>query len=562
MTLCQALAILLTSNRLPLAEVCLYMDQNLRLAIVEDNATARTNLRSHLLPAGRFDIHSFSNGNELRSAIRRASFDIIMIDYHLGQHKNGVECIHALTVSGHIRPSTGIFFLTGDRLPKTIGQIMDLHPDVLMVKPYTMATLSRNLNHYLEVRELVSEIMHNMDNKMPSAALRQMKALLIEAQKPKSKTHKYITDLNKLFARLLMQNGFFSSALKLYESVLSRSDKVLWAHWGKIKCQFILGEWQQCEQDLQNMVKTNFTRDKAFEWLASISVASESYEQATDYLDNINVSDMSMSATRLKTLAYRKQNKVIEGLTLLQKQREHNRSTRELFDEFSYELAEFYIAIAEQTPVNQREESLSQARRLVGMAARGESDLQQKVKRDVLMAYTAALDEDMEKAKRIIDEVPVLSLNNAHPSALLTAAKTFNCLGDKETARSLLSQAELLLSRSEDQTWLSVMNFALTDSEKSVGVDQEKAVRLNEEGMALFANNQAEKAMPLFFEAHHRIPTMPAFSLNLLQCLVELKRDSFRDVSTNALMTNIESISLNETNQLRFKKLKEILKAR
>lgn len=534
------------------------MEQSLRLAIVEDNSTARTNLRSHLLPLGRFDIYSFSNGNELRSALKRSVLDVIIIDYHLGQHRNGVDCIHSLMVSGHIKPSTGIIFITGDRLPKTIGQIMDLHPDVVMVKPYTMATLLRNVNHFLEVRKIIHEVKLQLDAKRPTLALRQLKSLLLEAQKAGSSTHKFLPDLNKLFARVLLQTGFYSSALSLYESILRRSDKVLWAHWGKIKCQFFLGEWQACEDTLQHLVKTNFTRDKAFEWLASLSMEKSSFKEASKYLDNINVSDLSMSATRLKSLAYRKQNKVIEGISLLQKQREHNRSTRELFDEFTFELAEFYIAIAEETPENQRTESLSQARKLVGMAARGESEPQMKIKRDVLIAYSAALEGDAEKAKRIVDDIPLLSLNNAPPSALFFASKTFHCLGDSETAKSLLEQAELKLSHSDDQTWLSVMNNSLVESEKTVGIDQEKAVKLNEEGMQLFANNQAEKAMPLFYDAYQRIPSMPAFSLNLLQCMLQLNRNTFRHVTTSELVDEISGLSLNNTNKVRFKKLADM----
>lgn len=535
------------------------MDHQLRLAIVEDNATARTNLRSHLLPLGIFDIYSFCNGNELRSALKRMTLDVVIIDYHLGQHRNGVDCIHSLLVSGHIKPSTGIVFMTGDRNAKTIGQIMDLHPDVLILKPYTMAVLLRHINHYIEARELLSEIKSLMDSKHFMGALKQTKALVLEAQNKKALSSKFLPDLNRLFAQLLVQNGYYTAANKLYDSVLQRSDKVLWAHWGKIKCQFFLGNWHECENTLRLLLRSSFTRDKAFEWLASLSIEDESYSEACEHLDNINVSDLSMSATKLKTFAFRKQNKILEGISLLQKQREHNRSVRELFDEFTCELAEFYIAIAEETPVNQRDESLLQARKLIGMGTRGESDPQLKVQREVLIAYAAALEGDLEKAQRIIEDTSLLALNNAHPSALFTAAKVFHSMNDMDTAKGLLAQAEMRLTLSQDQTWLSVMNAGLIESEKHLGIDQEKAVKLNEEGMSLFANNQAEKAMPLFYNAYQRISSMPAFSLNLLQCMVELGKESYRHVTTELIISEISQLSLNETNRHRFTTIKNNL---
>ncbi|MFC3095535.1 response regulator [Alteromonas sediminis] len=536
-----------------------HMDLQLRLAIVEDNATARTNLRSHLLPFGCFDIHSFSNGNELRSALKRQPIDVVIIDYHLGQHKNGVECIEGLKLSGHIKPSTGVFFITADRAPKTIAQIMELHPDMLIVKPYTMGMLTKHIEKYLVFRQLVTDVLNHMDNGIYDLALRHMKDLILDAQPVNANTHRFMPELNKLFARLLVYTGFYSSAVTLYDSILQRSDKVLWAQWGKIKCQYLLGEWSACENILQHLVKTNLTRDKAFEWLACLSAERELYEQTSDFLENIKVTDLTMSATKLITLAYRKQNKVIEGIDLLQRQREHNRSTRDRFEEFTYELAEFYIAIAEETPLKQREESLSQARKLIGMAARGESDMQLKLKKDVLLAYSATLEGDNEKAQKLIGDLNMLALQSAQPSAQFCAAKVLFSIGHKENGKALLNRAEAQLEKAEDQTWRSVMTIGLNDSEKTLGLDQQKAVDLNEEGMVLFANKQAEKAMPLFFEAFQRIPTMPAFSLNLLQCLVELNRTSFRHITTGHLLEQLSQLSLNQANQQRLDRIQKLM---
>ena len=65
----------------------------IKIAIVEDNATARLNLRSHLLSMGEFDIASYSNGKELRNGLRTIDFDIVVTDFHLEQTQNGVEWI-------------------------------------------------------------------------------------------------------------------------------------------------------------------------------------------------------------------------------------------------------------------------------------------------------------------------------------------------------------------------------------------------------------------------------------------------------------------------------------
>ena len=130
-----------------------------RIAIVEDNATARTTLRGHLLPIGHLNVRSFASGVELKSALRKQHFELLLMDYHLGQGKSGVEWIHALREAGYIRPSTGIIFLTSDRSPQAIGRIMDLQPDILLIKPYTIASLTRQIRHYISYRHYADPIL-------------------------------------------------------------------------------------------------------------------------------------------------------------------------------------------------------------------------------------------------------------------------------------------------------------------------------------------------------------------------------------------------------------------
>ncbi len=90
-------------------------------------------------------VSSFASGVELKAALKKQNFELLLMDYHLGQGKTGVEWIQSLREAGFIRPSTGIIFLTSDRSPQIIGHIMDLQPDVLLIKPYTIASLTRQI---------------------------------------------------------------------------------------------------------------------------------------------------------------------------------------------------------------------------------------------------------------------------------------------------------------------------------------------------------------------------------------------------------------------------------
>ncbi len=527
-----------------------------RLAIIEDNATARSAIRSHLLPVGEFEISSFSNGAELKSALRRQHFEIILMDFHLGQGKNGVEWVHQLRQSQFIRPSTGIVFITADRLPQTVGQIIDAQPDLLIIKPYNIATLSRGLSHYLSYRNYVKQALNALDNNDPAGAL-QIVAKLNNQKTPA----KLKNDVLKLHAKILFQNGQLLVAKALYESVLARSERVLWAQWGKIKCEYLAGNWADCKEELSDLMTNSLARDKAFEWLACLCFEQEAWSQAEFYLNHIKTSDLSVPATRLKSLTYQKQDKVLEGIELLQKKRDYNRSTRDRFNEFTFELAEFYLSIAEEQPKSNRDESLTQARRLIGIAGRNQNDQQQLQKKDYLLAFAAVLENDPAKAEQYLTHEHMDMFVRTDPATLIVAAKINNALGNTEKAKDLLAMAHERNHLDDDLSAQTLNESVLTRAEKSMGLASERALELNETGMRMFISKDFVRAMYYFYQAFQMMPAMQAFGLNLLQCMLESRHHSYRNYTVATLLDKIDTGALNNANRQRLLRLRKVAEA-
>ncbi len=523
-----------------------------RLAIIEDNATARSALRSHLLPMGDFEISSFSNGTELKAALKRQNFEIILMDFHLGQGKNGVEWVQQLRQGQFIRPSTGIVFITADRLPQTVGQIVDIQPDLLIIKPYNIATLTRSLTHYLSYRRYVSRVLDALDNNDTNDALRIVREINNERTPGKLRN-----DVLKLHARILFQHGKLLEAKSLYESVLAHSDKVLWAQWGKIKCEYLAGNWSDCQQELSELMANSLARDKAFEWLACLCLEQEAWSQAEFYLDHIKVSELSVPATRLKSLAYQKQDKVIEGIELLQKKRDYNRSTRERFNEFTTELAEFYLSIAEQQPKTNRDESLIQARRLIGVASRNQSDQQQLQKKDFLLAYAATLEEDIVKATQLLQAEHMHLLSRTDASTLTVAAKAFNAIGDGDKAKECLAMAHERNHLDDNLTTQTMNEQMLTSAEINMGMAEDRALELNNTGMRLFIGHDYVRAMYYFYQAYQMMPATAAFGLNLVQCMIESRHPSYRNYTVASLLEKLKTGGLNNSHRKRLQQLRK-----
>jgi|TARA_B110000211_G_scaffold19538_2_gene20229 CheY-like chemotaxis protein len=521
-----------------------------RIAIVEDNATARTTLRGHLLPIAKLNVSSFGSGVELKTALRKQHFELIIMDYHLGQGRTGVEWVQSLKESGFIRPSTGLIFLTSDRSPQTIGRIMDLQPDALLIKPYTIASLSRQIKHYLSYRKYIEPVLREMDNKQRPSAITLLRKKLREGVPPR-----LASDVGKLYAKLLFENEDILHAMRVYDDVLTRSDKVLWAQWGKIRCQYAAGLWPDCQDELSGMVTSTLARDSAFEWLASLSFEQKSYEQVETYLSQIKFSDLSLPAARLKSLAYQKQDKVVEAIDLLQKKRAMHRSARDRFNDFTFELAEFYLLLAEEAPSTNREESLSQARKLVGLAGRSQSDRQVLQKRDYLLAFSAILESEDQKAAHLLESDYMDDYLRTEPSMLVIAAKVHHGLGEEGKASQLLALAKQKNAELQIISEQVANDDLIFSGGERLGLNHDQAVMLNETGTQLFMNKQYLPAMKHFYDALNLSPETAAFGLNLLQCMIESDTAVYRKYGIRKLLRVIADMALSDSNHHRLTQL-------
>jgi CheY-like chemotaxis protein len=521
-----------------------------RIAIVEDNATARTTLRGHLLPIAKLNVSSFGSGVELKSALRKQHFELIIMDYHLGQGRTGVEWVQSLKESGFIRPSTGLIFLTSDRSPQTIGRIMDLQPDALLIKPYTIASLSRQIKHYLSYRKYIEPVLREMDNKQRPSAITLLRKKLREGVPPR-----LASDVGKLYAKLLFENEDILHAMRVYDDVLTRSDKVLWAQWGKIRCQYAAGLWPDCQDELSGMVTSSLARDSAFEWLASLSFEQKSYEQVEAYLSQIKFSDLSLPAARLKSIAYQKQDKVVEAIDLLQKKRAMHRSAKDRFNDFTFELAEFYLLLAEEAPSTNREESLSQARKLVGLAGRSQSDRQVLQKRDYLLAFSAILESEDQKAAHLLESDYMDDYLRTEPSMLVIAAKVHHGLGEEGKASQLLALAKQKNAELQIISEQVANDDLIFSGGERLGLNHDQAVMLNETGTQLFMNKQYLPAMKHFYDALNLSPETAAFGLNLLQCMIESDTAVYRKYGIRKLLRVIADMALSDSNHHRLTQL-------
>ncbi|GAC17630.1 response regulator receiver protein [Paraglaciecola arctica BSs20135] len=507
---------------------------------------ARTNIRNHLLDMGFGQISCFSNGRELKANLKGQKLDLLLMDFHLGQNKNGVEVLQDLQKQKQITHTTCVMFITSDRLPLIIGQIVDVHPEALVVKPYTIRNLVKNISNCLALHQYLMPVFEMMDDDNYPQALVVLDHLIEENAQPKKKSA-----LIKLRARLLTKLSRFSEAADLYRSILERSDKVIWAKWGLIQNLFLDDHVEESETLLHELTRSELTNDKACEWLARISVSNNQYSKAENYMHQIREGELSIPAARLKSYIYQAQERGHEAIALLEKKRESNRSIRERYDEISLDLARCYITEAELRSNTQRTSDLKVAKFLIGAAGRKLSDPSLTIRKDYMFANIAFLEGNLVKANEILSRPGMSELQDAEISTITDAVQAWRNTGDTEKAKEFLKLSQEKLRDINDGNEKTVSSMLVAKGEDAIGERRPQALEFNKIGLQKYTFKNYIEATEDFYNAYLLFPRELAFSLNLLQGLVHAELLSYKKVNTLEFLTELQNRELNEGNQKR-----------
>ncbi|QHJ11545.1 TorCAD operon transcriptional regulatory protein TorR [Paraglaciecola mesophila] len=525
---------------------------DIKVAIVEDNGMARINLRNHLMEMGFTEVGCFSNGRELKAHVRLRRVDLLLMDYHLGQNKNGVEVVQELQEQGLLKSSTSIIFITSDRLPMIVGQIVDVHPDALVIKPYTIRSIEKNISACLNFHHYLQPVFQLMDDNEFELALHKLVYMLERNSRPRLRSQ-----MVKLQARLLIKIKRFKEAASVYNDVLRGSDKIIWAKWGLIQSLYLDGQLKQSEEMLLELTNTQLTSDKAREWLARICIGNNQYAQAEDHMNEIREGEMSVSAARLKAYIFQAQERNNEAIQLLEKKRESNRGIRERYDELSLDLARCYLQEAEGKNANERDKTLQVAKFLIGSAGRKNLDQKLIVKKDFLYAAAAVMGGHIDKASELLHREGMDDAASGDVMQMTDAIAAWKGIGNDTKAAEILALCKARVAALDDGNEATVANMLVVKREEDIGERRPEAMSFNKTGLEYYTQHNYQKATQHFYQAYLLFPREVAFSLNLLQSLVEAEQAKYKIVNTKQFLLELSRRQMTPSNQ---KRLDEIAK--
>jgi tetratricopeptide (TPR) repeat protein len=385
-----------------------------------------------------------------------------------------------------------------------------------------------------------------MDEENYAQALVVLDILLEENLKPRRKTA-----LIKLRARILTKLERYAEAAEHYKDILKHSDKVIWAKWGLIQNLFLDGHIDESETLLHDLTESELTNDKACEWLARISISNNQYNKAENYMHQIREGELSIPAARLKAYIYQSQQRGGEAINLLEKKRESNRSIRERYDEISLDLARCYLTEAEIKTTKERTSDIQIAKFLIGAAGRKLSDPTMTQKKDYMLATAAFLEGNVNKSNEILSRPGMSDLHEAEISTITDAVHAWRNIGNNDKAKEFLELSKEKLKNIDEGNSKTISSMLVAKGEEAIGERRPQALEYNKVGLQKFSNKEFMAATEDFYQAYKLFPRELAFSLNLLQGMVDAELTEFNKVNTLEFLAELQSRELNAGNKKR-----------
>ncbi len=252
--------------------------EDISVLVVEANQGMRAQLRTMLDSFNVTSVQFASSAGAAVRKLRERRFDLILCEYDLGEGQDGQHLLEDLR-SAHIIPLETLFIMiTAERSYERVVGAAELVPNDYILKPLTAGTLQQRLQRALDKREafLPAYRLVGADD-VPGAIAYCARA---EAQHPR-----YRTDLLRLRAELLVDQGRMIEAESLYREVLA-SRPVPWARLGLARVLIAGRRLEEALPVLEALVAESAYYLDAYDLLARTRLELGQPEGARDILAN------------------------------------------------------------------------------------------------------------------------------------------------------------------------------------------------------------------------------------------------------------------------------------
>ncbi len=477
----------------------------------------RVMLRSIIEPLTPDMIKTAQNGEEGLEQMEAARFDIVLCDYNLGKGKDGQQLLEEARHRELIGYATVYIMVTAENTSEMVMGAIDYLPDDYISKPFNRTVIHGRLKKILERKSNLGDISNAIAHRNYAKAVTLCDRLL--AEKPSNQM-----DIQKTKCEMLLKLANYEQAIELCEKIIEQRD-IPWAFMLMAKAWYMLENYMEAIETLENLVRENPSNVAAYDWLAKSYEAIGEMDKAQEALD-IAVSKSPKSLVRQRRLAEVAYNNGNFEMAESAYERALDVGKFSCFKQ-----ADDYQALV-KTKIN-----MGKAEEAVNMVERIRNDFENNPQAEILSAVTESLilteQDKPEAAAKALEAA--LDSHKRHVGSLSTNTAlelTGLCLSHgkedqaNEIARTLVRNNhdnESLITQIKQQysaAGKSDAGNALIENTKSEIVD------LNNRGAKLLEEGKLEESIELFMKAARGMPDNIVVHLNTAYSIIMMMQKS------------------------------------
>lgn len=184
-----------------------------KILIIDDQKPFQVMLRGLLTQLGARDVTAVASGEAGISSHNRHGFDILLVDYNLGQGKNGRQVLEEMRVRDLLRPNGLFFIVTGESTRPMVLSAIELQPDDYLMKPFSIGVLRTRLKRSFQKRATLARVYQTLYDKEYDACI---EACLHHVEEQ----GRYRNYCRQLLAELYLKKGKYDDAERIILALL------------------------------------------------------------------------------------------------------------------------------------------------------------------------------------------------------------------------------------------------------------------------------------------------------------------------------------------------------
>lgn len=231
-----------------------------KILIIDDQKPFQVMLKGLLSQLGARDVTAVASGEAGIASHNRHGFDILLVDYNLGNGKNGRQVLEEMRVRDLLRPNGLFFIITGESTRPMVLSAIELQPDDYLMKPFSIGVLRTRLKRSFQKRAALTRIYQTLYDKEYDQCIKACVSHVND-------NGRYRNYCRQLLAELYLKKGEFEKAQTTITELLDEQ-RFSWGVLALAKIHYAKGDYVQSIELCHEVIRSTPNAVEAYDVLA------------------------------------------------------------------------------------------------------------------------------------------------------------------------------------------------------------------------------------------------------------------------------------------------------